>query len=56
VLFADTTETLERLIVENIELRQTAADLALQTATLRERLDGAKLAMLRSVRGLITPS
>jgi hypothetical protein len=56
VLLADTTETLERLIVENIELRQTAADLALQTATLRESLDEAKLARLRSVCGLMTPS
>ena len=56
MLFADTMDTLERLIVENIELRQTAAELALQTATLRESLDEAKLARLRSVRRLITPS
>ena len=32
------TDTLERLILENIELRQTAADLVLQTALLRESL------------------
>ena len=56
MLFADTLDTLERLIVENIELRRTAAELALQTATLRESLDEAKLARLRSVRRLITPS
>jgi hypothetical protein len=55
MLFADAMDTLERLIVENIELRQTAAKLALQIATLRESLDEAKLARLRSV-GLITPS
>jgi hypothetical protein len=38
-LFPDTTDTLEQLILENIELRQTAADLVLQTAILRESLN-----------------
>jgi len=35
-------DTLEQLILENIELRQTAADLVLQTAILRESLDHAR--------------
>ena len=33
-------ETLKQLILENNELRQTAANLVLQTAILRERLPG----------------
>jgi hypothetical protein len=38
---------LERLILENIELRQTAADLALQTAILRESLNQTRAAKQR---------
>jgi hypothetical protein len=41
-LFADTKDTLERLILENVELRETAADLALETEVLRESLTRAK--------------
>jgi len=33
-------DSLERLIAENVELRQTAVELALQTSILRERLSG----------------
>ena len=40
-------DTLEWLIMENTELRQTVAELALQTAILRESLDDAKLIRLR---------
>ena len=42
-----TMDTLEWLIMENTELRQTVAELALQTAILRESLDDAKLIRLR---------
>lgn len=37
----------ERLIAENRELRTTAAELALQTAVLRERLSGRPLLIAR---------
>ena len=33
-------DSIEQLVAENFELRQTAAELALQTAILRERLSG----------------
>ena len=33
-------DSFEQLVAENFELRQTAAELALQTAILRERLSG----------------
>lgn len=44
---SDAADTLERLILENIELRQTAADLALQTAILRESLTETRSAKQR---------
>jgi hypothetical protein len=37
------TKTLERLIIENNELRQTAANLVLQTTILRESLTNTKV-------------
>jgi hypothetical protein len=46
-LFADTADTLESLILENMELREMVADLVLQTAILRERLNEAKSSELR---------
>ena len=46
-LFADKTDTLEELLLENIELRQTAADLLLQTAILRESLNEARSSFRR---------
>ena len=39
--YGKTEDSLERLVAENFELRQTAVELALQTSILRERLSGA---------------
>jgi hypothetical protein len=49
-LYTDAVDTLEQLILENFELRQTAAELALQTAILRESLGEASWTSLYSGR------
>jgi hypothetical protein len=45
---AQLKDTIERLVSENIELRRTAVDIALQTAILKESLHMSRVRSLRS--------